>query len=231
LKPKEADLPEPARTQTPLVSVQTDRGPRPHDDAPVGGEVRDAIGDGPLVVYVGMGRCDIAAATYDQVAYVWCSPKASDRSGAACPHPRGLRITLGKDGFAVVWEVLSPDGVIAVYVSDSLEAEAAKRLGAPLPGRRFAVEPPATRTADASVAGVLPDGPVPMGPYVYLAGPPEYEVTAVACRCSPSLVEEFVSTAYYVLQPIESAPDHAAVLRRMVEQPPDLEYRLRWPNE
>ena len=57
---------------------------------------------------------------------------------------------------------------------------------------------------DVVVARIIDDGPVPMGPYVYLNALPSRAVTTALCRCSPSQVEAFIETRYYDLRPLET---------------------------
>ena len=77
-------------------------------------------------------------------------------------------------------------------------------FGDPLPGRRFSIERAADEAPDVVVARIIDDGPVPMGPYVYLNAPPSRAVTTVLCRCSPSQVEAFIETRHYDLLPLET---------------------------
>jgi len=166
------------------------------------------------VIYVDTTRVTLAGLEYEQLVYLWCyAPDAESRS----PFPviaQGIRITLDASGFPLIWEVLRNDTPKdAVFVSALLEEAAGRAFGPPLPDRRFSVERSLSETPYTVVARVLDDGPVPMGPYVYLTFPAggrgrtPYAVSTVLCRCMASQVEQFVDTVYYDLQPMDHLPD------------------------
>ena len=52
---------------------------------------------------------------------------------------------------------------------------------------------------DVVVAGIVEDGPIPMGPYVYVDAA-DQRVTTLLCRCSPSQVDRITDTGYYQLE-------------------------------
>ena len=90
-------------------------------------------------------------------------------------------------------------------------------------------------------ARIIDDGPVPMGPYVYLNAPPSRTVTTVLCRCSPSQVEAFIETRYYDLRPLETMDPNNGGLMRWAGTPvysellqpvtgKSLDRILRWPK-
>ena len=71
--------------------------------------------------------------------YLWCyamNPSGHEELGI-----QGIRLTLDLAGQPVIWEVLADSsGAELIFVSQSLEAAAARAFGKPLPGRRYAVE-------------------------------------------------------------------------------------------
>ena len=163
----------------------------------------------------------INGADHEQVVYVWRYP-AVDRGGRSISREgRGVRITLGQDGSPLVWEALSTDTRTTVlFIAESLEQAARREFGDPLPGRRFSIERAADEAPDVVVARIIDDGPVPMGPYVYLNAPPSRAVTTVLCRCSPSQVEAFIETRYYDLVPLKTMdPSSGGLMRWAVGWP------------
>ena len=140
----------------------------------------------------------IGGADHEQAVYVWRYPAPDGGERCISREGRGLRITLAQDGFPLVWEALSSDTrTMVLFIAESLEQAARREFGDPLPGGRFSIERAADETPDVVVARIIDDGPVPMGPYVYLNAPPSRAVTTVLCRCSPSQVEAFLETRYY----------------------------------
>ena len=137
-------------------------------------------------------------------------------------------------------EGLERGGLDLLFVSRSLESAARSTFGPPSPRRRFSIERLITDAPLSVVARVLDDGPIPMGPYVYVDS--EGRVTTVLCRCMPSQVRAFSGNGYYDLQPLEAlGPIGSVAMRGMdgfskknhtsrqeVHEKPITE-RLRWP--
>lgn len=158
------------------------------------------IDTGAPAVYGGSSTALIHGRTYEQVTWVWLYPTNGVNGGIAA---QGVSMTLDTEGFPIVWEVLADgDGGRIVFVARSLEKAASAAFGHPLPGRRFATEPDAATRADVVVARLVDDGPVPMGPWVYLTAGVR-SVGTLICRCSPSQVDRFVATVSYDVLPIE----------------------------
>jgi hypothetical protein len=128
-----------------------------------------------------------------RLAFVWFPSSGT-------PALQGVRTTFDADGFPAVYEVLSDtSGLDVLFVAKGLEERAASHFGEPLDGRRFAVE---GTGGHAVVAGVLTDAPAPMGPYVYQAARAG-DVVALACRCSPTQVDELREMREYELVPLQ----------------------------
>ena len=72
---------------------------------------------------------------------------------------------------------------------------------------------------------VLDDGPVPMGPIVYLEAGTRL-VGTIICRCMPSQVDEFTETPYYDLLPLDDLAESGADLRGWFDQQRRLGYHL-----
>jgi len=179
----------------------------------------------PQVVFYRAGAWVWNGRSFPQMSFLW-------RAGNAPDAPlRGVRITLDSRGLPVIWEGLDSaarvgaEAVRIVFVAQSLEARARRAFGAPLTGRRYAVEADATRPATV-VARVLDDGPALMGPEVYLthAG----EITAITCRCMPPQARRLSATAWYALQPLPADEAEAATV---LAATPDLGATLRLPPD
>ncbi len=185
-------------------------------------------------LYAATSTVELQGTAYQQVTYVWFLGSASaernpgnparHRAGGLKMSPaiqaQGIRVTLASDGFPMMWEVLdSENATTLLFVSDSLERAAVLAFGPPLPSRRFAVERSLDEAPDTVVVRVIEDGPMPMGPFVYLAtrgqnpkggtgqlpgpvGPLRYDISTLLCRCSPSQVYRFVDSVYYDLLPL-----------------------------
>ena len=155
-------------------------------------------------VYLSAAQIMIGSRSLKQLTYWWFYPPvAPDRPIRF----RGFRMTLGSRDYAVVWEILSSDsGDHQLYVSKPVEQAAAEQYGGPLPGRRYAVEPPLEKHPEVVVPRIVGDGPQPMGPFVYLAAP-SLAVTTLICRCEPSQVDEFPHSSHYLLQRIDTQQD------------------------
>jgi hypothetical protein len=199
-------------------------------------------------VYAATSAMRVGGPEYSQVTFVWrygCAEKADCVSHSG----RGVRMTLGPDGTPLLWEALSTDEARRLlFVSKSVENAAAREFGAPLPGRRFSIERGIDETPDVVVVRGLEDGPVPMGPYVYVSAAPARDITTVLCRCMPSQVDEFAATYSYDLAPLESIearfarPQGGAASVRWdatlrweelmtPERRPPLDALLRWPSK
>jgi len=178
-------------------------------------------------IYSAVSRITVGGRSYDQVLFVWFY-RAIERQLEI----RGIRIVLGPDGFPMLWEALSPrERTRVFFVSQSLEQLARKQLGLPLAGRTFSIERSTRNAPQVVVARVLQDGPIPMGPWVYLARPPSREIITLLCRCMPSQVSQIVRTIKYDLQPIEAVPRSAqSPWLNSLTTPQDMTEIFRWPN-
>lgn len=143
-------------------------------------------------------------------------------------------MTLDAAGYPVIWEILPPDPEFRLlFVAQSLEKRAADQFGAPLARRRFSVERACTEQPKVWVARLLDQGPVPLGPAVYLeAG--TGSVTTLLCRCSPAQVDQIRKTVYYQLaapgQPPNPGPPSPPAWLGDQNQESGLETLLRLPD-
>ena len=182
-------------------------------------------------IYTDITVTEIDGEPYDQILYVWWYETEYAQHPDDTLSLRGIRITLGKDGFPLVCEILDDDRVDLMFVSQSLERAAKKVYGPPLSGRLYSVEREVNDTPHTVVARILEDGPVPTGPYVYLQVESK-AVTTLSCRCTPSQVSHIVESTYYDLMPLEALGSWGLQTVRHGIAYGDrlgLQRRLRWP--
>lgn len=157
---------------------------------------------GVSAVYSAFSRVTISGVDYDQVLYAWWYPMKRLGADDGYGFGAGVSVTVGADGFPLLWEVISNPCGRVFFVSQSLEDAARGELGPPLPGRRFSIERDREETPRVVVAGIIEDGPVPMGPYIYLRLEMYPKITTILCRCSPSQFTEIAETVEYDLRPL-----------------------------
>jgi hypothetical protein len=157
-------------------------------------------------IYTELGTVSVHGKPHIQATYLWfysAAPYAPTNSALAC---QGIRLTLDPGAKPVIWEVMADtSGMMAIFVSESVEAAARAEYGMPLPGRRFAIERSLEESPHVVVARVIDDGPIPMGPFVYLSAGTRC-VSTVLCRCMPPQVKSLLSTRTYDLVPSKEAP-------------------------
>lgn len=159
---------------------------------------------------------------HEQMTYWWTYPRDSRTRQDTLP-AQGVRITLNTGGQPVIWELLADSsGAQVIFVAQSLEAQAVREFGTPLDGRRFAVERAPADAANVVVARVIEDGPVTMGPIIYLRAGTR-DVTTVICRCMEAQVRELDGQQEYELV---LAPHGPALVR----ESEDNRQRLRLPE-
>lgn len=151
---------------------------------------------------------------------------------------QGIRITLNASGEPAVWEILSDSsGAEIIWVSQALEMAAVKEFGTVLPGRLMSIERAISNTPCVAVASTVDDGPMPMGPILYLAE--SGDVHVVACRCAALQAQTLGEQAVYRLREI-SIDQAQAKLRQSSDAAWNasewfdsgrLESRLRLPRE
>lgn len=191
----------------------------------------------PATVYFHKGEVKVSGQELEQILFLWAYPR---RDGGWGPelraNIRGVRVILGTDGMPVVWEAIG--GVMGnrvFYVANSIENAAKQEFGEPFPGRHFSIERGAEVVPNVVVARVLDDGPVPMGPYVYVDASSERNVTTLHCRCSPSQFDEVAETLEYELLPLDDVDEKwirerlGVDLEKLRDCDP-LETLLRWPK-
>jgi hypothetical protein len=177
-------------------------------------------------VYFDMDTVRINERAHARVTYIWCYAPAPGGPGGL--GFQGIRLTLDLDGQPAIWEMLADSsGADLIFVSQSLEAAAARAFGKPLSGRHYSVERGSSEAPDVAVARVIDDGPVPMGPIVYLSKNPR-DVSTLICRCMPAQAKDLAGTGIYDLLPLQSATNSffLAQARAGTRQPTAF-----WPEE
>lgn len=131
---------------------------------------------------------------------------------------RAVKITLDRAGQPVIWEILGDStGADVIFVSQSLETAAAGAFGGPLPGRRYSVERDLAAASNTVVARVIEDGPMPMGPMIYVGQ--GYDLITLICRCMPAQARELVGQRTYRLEEA-TLPWPRPPLERRLRLPP-----------
>lgn len=189
--------------------------------------------DGP-VVHAAFDEVFLSGQARPRVNFLWLQPQPSE-TGQRAYTTQGIRIVLNSAGKPAITEVLRDSSQARIlFVNASLEAAAGAAQGPALPGRRFAVERSLEEAPDTVVARVLEDGPVPMGPILYVkAG--TADLATVICRCMPSQVQGVGRSEDYdlvLLDPARSSDTRAfdSMTRGLASTPIDeLERRLRLP--
>ena len=119
---------------------------------------------------------------------------------------QSVRITLNSADQPVLWEIQRDStGATVLYAAQSLEHAARAEFGPALPTRKFSLERSSAEAPEVVLANVIEDGPLAMGPILYLRGQPA-DVIALICRCMPSQFQTVLETTEYELQPYPVPP-------------------------
>ena len=252
LKPRDT-MPDRAISMAPLIVLEIEPEAPSDGELPSPGALatdgsgRTYVDTMDPTVYVTESTLRHDGHDYDQLTHLWWLGAPAMRVGGGATTAGsdgaalcGVRMTLDDDGFPVVWEVRDRGDVDRLFVSHSLESAARAAFGPPLPRRRYAIERAIADAPRSVVVRVLDDGPIPMGPYVYIDR--DGRVTTVLCRCMPSQVGAFDRTADYDIRPAEtlSGLDSAAArwISGLAQDDPEtadrsdgapVTHRLRWP--
>lgn len=191
----------------------------------------------PLTVQATAREATVGQGRFVQLTYLW--PRVRVGAPPALQRMEGFRMTLNASGAPVIWECLPrPDGTRVLFAARSLEEAARRQHGPPLPGRRFALETAIENDRSTVLAGLVDDGPMPMGPIVYLDSSTA-SITTVLCRCSTAQVQEVSQTSVYDLRPatgvfpaeiLQSASLTEPQLHWLLGQADELPSALRLPD-
>lgn len=171
-----------------------------------------------LKVFCHRSQFRFGGKTYSQFAY-WMAPLKAQSSRGTSISRQGVRVTLDSRGRPAIWEILADSsGARLIFVSQALETAARREFGPPGAGNLSALERP-PGTADRTVMPrIIDDGPVPMGPIVYLAAANQ-DVTTVACRCMDAQARELTGTYEYQLAPTRRTAFQHCQLDRWLRLP------------
>jgi hypothetical protein len=162
-----------------------------------------------------------------RLAYVWFF---SETGRARAISAQGVRLTLNSGGQPVIWEVLTDRSAREVmFASHQLETAAAAQFGPPLASRRYSLERGSSETPAVVLARVIEDGPVPMGPMVYVQEPNQ-SVSTLLCRCMPAQARRLRNTATYRLEPWLNVAAAATLWRNHLDSTTKQELAF-WPGE
>jgi len=203
---------------------------------PVQGADEDPFGDIdsralPTIYYL-KSTVVVRGDEMSQWTYLWFYPPSPPERES--PLAQGVRVTLGGDGFPVLYEMVrDSSGMRVLFVEVSLEEAAVEQFGTVLPGRRFVIEAALGETPEVVVPAMFEPGSSSLGPFVYLfAG--SHDVDTILCRCQPSQVDEIRGNAEYRLLPLTAAEmgrlDPATRSWLQPERDATLEPLLRWPG-
>jgi hypothetical protein len=228
-RPRDTNTSELTFKLAPLILQQTPAHGRQRPRAnPFGRLVlrkdRLRLDDSRPMLYVVPDTVEIHGKAHARLTYVWVYSLKPTSPGSALPL-QGVRITLNSAGAPAIWEVLADkSGADVVFVSESLAQAAAAEFGAPLPGRKYSIEQSLGAAPRTVVARVIDDGPIPMGPIVYLSAP-THSVATLICRCMPAQARRVSASYTYDLV----APGDDSILERL-----KMRTSLRiafWPGE
>jgi hypothetical protein len=178
-------------------------------------------------VYVHVDQVEIGSKSRQRYTYLWCYSAGNSVQNDRALGIQGVRITTDSAGAPVVWEILADEsGLDLVFVAESLEASAKKQWAKAQPGRRFVMEPARQKAPRTVVARVIADGPVPMGPIIYLQHK-SGNVSTLVCRCMPAQAKSLLTSSLYQLKPIQA--ENSDLLLQMVRD--RLQFRAAfWPG-
>ena len=171
-------------------------------------------------VYFAEGQLQVGPTSLRQMLFLWNlteNPVTGDRL-------QGLRITFASDGFPWIFETFpAPEKGAEVFVAGAAEEAALAAFGAPLEGKRLAIEADSAGSPGPRVR-TIGDGGAPMGPYVYL-GLDAKGIGGLHCRCEPTRIREQRSMFSYALLPIDEP-----MTKRLEQYEPDFRLGLLPPG-
>ena len=163
------------------------------------GPNRFHVEDGRPTVYAELRNVTVREIQRNQLLFVWCYGVSATGHRLKA---QGLRITLDREGYPAIMEVLvDSSGLRLVFVSSRLEKAAARQFGRALRGCRYAVERSPEEHPNRLVVRAIDDGPAPMGPYVYLDATSR-DVVNLRCRCASLQVQQFRKSVAYRFLPL-----------------------------
>ncbi len=210
-KPDDRRAGEIIHAMAPLILQEIKGGSRDRFGALVASNEVTVVDVAQPTVYFQMDTIDWRGKQHPRISYAWCYPPPGKETRAH--RVQGVRVTLSPSGQPLFWEILADNSGRRIwFVSARLEAAAVKSYVRPESGRRFVIEPSLAEAPQAIVARVLDDGPMPMGPVVYLDAGTRNTATVI-CRCMPSQATNIAETVVYRLADFSEAKALAGPLR------------------
>lgn len=152
---------------------------------------------GPVLYYL-TDTVDVAGKAHARLTFLWFYVSMGLPGEISV---QGVRMTLDSSGRPALWEVLADEtGADLILVARSVEDAAAAQFRKPLPGHRYVTERSPAEAPRTVVARIIEDGPVPMGPIVYLDAATR-SVSTLICRCMPAQAKSLSGTEVYELRP------------------------------
>ena len=193
--PSGSDRKSPEYLLAPIIVHETLNGSRTGHPGWQGDEKKNPL------VYLARSVVEIHGVAHPQLIYSWRYGDSAKTAETANGTVRILRMTLDSSGYPAIYEILAGNGELAtVHVSRGLEQESSQEHGKPLPGRKYSVE----SGPGIKVAGLVEDGPLALGPLVFVSLDGKRVVT-LSCRCSPSRIDKVDESLNYDLLPITKA--------------------------
>lgn len=128
-----------------------------------------------------------------QLTYTWSYAQGSHRI-------QGVRLTLDARDAPAIWEIYTDTSAQKIfYVSKAWEQAARAEFGAPFPGYNFSIERSQNESPGVVVANVIEDGPMAMGPILYLKCA-SHDVLTLICRCMPAQFQNLRDQKDYELR-------------------------------
>jgi hypothetical protein len=171
--------------------------------------------------------------THLQQTFLW-QPRGQKNLGGQL---QAIRVTFDSEDRPAIWEVFRErSGAELIWISQAFEISAADQFGSPLPGRMSSAEQSFADAPRAIVPAIVDDGPMPMGPMLYMDA--HGDVPVVACRCSAIQASTLEERGLYQLSWISSEKGRdrisaAAKNEFMIDwfDPHRLQKRLRLPAD
>ena len=178
----DSDRKSPEHLLAPIIVHETGINSEAKQPGWTGGEEKERR------VYLLRSEVQINGTPHPQFTYCW----RYETSGRPA---RILRMTIDSSGYPAIFEVFTGAGELtALYASRGLEDAAAKEQDSVLPGKQYNIE----GNSGIKVTGLVEDGPVAMGPLVYVAAG-DRRIVSLNCRCSPSRIDKADDSLRYKL--------------------------------
>ena len=214
-KPQEVDPESLSFKLAPLLLQESLATNAPLADSPGALSTHPEVDLNPAepAVYFSVDTLELKGKPHTRFSYLWFYPQGGQRPAGGSLPVQGVQITLSSSGIPALWEVLADtSGCDLLFVSQNLESAATLEYGKPLPGRKFSIEAATNQAPKILVARILDDGPVPMGPIVYLSAGSR-DVSTLICRCMPAQAKTLTGTSTYALLPRPPGIHIPAVVR------------------